>query len=69
MFATKPEAEQEELLFVTKCDNPALVKSVVVANDYFKTLELTRKYSIVYSYANDYNNRFLPYFANLYIND
>lgn len=69
MFATKPEAEQEELLFVTKRDNPTLVKFSVVAADYFKKLELTRKQSTVYSYTKDYNNHILPYFVNLYIND
>ena len=69
MFATKQEAEQEELLFVTKRDNPTLVKFVVVANDYFRNLESTRKQSTVYSYTKDYNNHILPYFTNLYIND
>lgn len=69
MFATKQEAEQEELLFLTKRDNPTLVKFSIVANDYFKNLELTRKQSTVYSYKKDYNNHILPYFDDSYIND
>ncbi len=69
MFTTKQEAEQEELLFVTKRDNPTLIKFSIVADDYFRSLELTRKQSTVYSYKKDYNNHILPYFAELYIND
>lgn len=69
MFLTKIEAEQEELLFITKRDNPTVTKFTIVATDYFKNLEFTRKQSTVYSYTKDYRNHILPYFANLYIND
>lgn len=69
MFLTKKEAEQEELLFITKRDNPTLVKFHIVARDYFKQLELIRKESTVYSYTKDYNNHIKPYFDSFYINN
>ena len=69
MFLTKQEAEQEELLFVTKRDNPTLVKFSVVADDYFKNLILIRKQSTVYSYTKDYSNNILSYFESFYIDD
>jgi integrase len=68
-FLTKQEAEQEELLYVTKRDSPTLVKFNIIAMDYFKNLNSTRKQSTVYSYTKDYNNHILPYFESLYIND
>lgn len=69
MFLTKQEAEQEELLFITRRDNPTLIKFSVVTSDYFRNLELTRKQSTVYSYSKDCSNHISPYFDNLYINN
>ncbi len=69
MYKTKEEADDAEVIYLTNRDNPTLAKFSVVAADYFKKLETTRKQSTVYSYLKDYNNHILPYFANLHIND
>lgn len=69
MFSSKQEAEQEELLFVTKRDNPTLVKFSVVALDYFKHMYLSRKESTVYSYENAFKKNIESYFESFYIND
>lgn len=69
MFATKQEAEQEELLFLTKRDNPTLVKFSIVANDYFKYMYQSRKESTIYSYEYAFKKNIKPYFNDFYINN
>ncbi len=69
MFETREIAESEELLFLTKRDNPSLVKFEVVALDYFKYMYATKKESTVYSYENVYKHHLKPYFEHFYINN
>lgn len=69
MFLTKQEAEQEELLFVTKRDNPTLVKFSVVVSDYFKYMYSSRKESTIYSYEYAFKKNIEPYFSDFYINN
>ena len=69
MFLTKQEAEQEELLFLTKRDNPTLVKFDVVSLDYFKYMYSSRKESTIYSYEYAFKKNIEPYFSGFYINN
>lgn len=69
MYSSKQEAEQEELLFITKRDNPVLVKFSVVAADYFKYMYQSRKESTIYSYEYAFKKNIMPYFSDFYINN
>ncbi len=69
MFLIKQEAEQEELLFLTKRDNPTLVKFDVVSLDYFKYMYSSRKESTIYSYEYAFKKNIEPYFSGFYINN
>lgn len=69
MYSSKQEAEQEELLFITKRDNPVLVKFSVVAADYFKYMYQSRKESTIYSYEYAFKKNIMPYFSGFYINN
>lgn len=69
MFFSKKEAEQEELLFMTKRDNPTLVKFDVVSLDYFKYMYRARKESTIYSYEYAFKKNIEPYFSRFYINE
>ena len=69
MYETRKEAEEEELLFVTKRDNPSLVRFNVVAKGYFNHMYSARKESTVYSYENAFKNNIKPYFETFYINN
>ena len=69
MFSTKQEAEQEELLFITRRDNPTLVKFNIVARDYFKYMYKSRKESTIYSYEHAFKKNIMPYFSDFYINN
>ena len=69
MYETRKEAEEEELLFITKRDNPSLVKFSVVAKGYFNHMYSARKESTVYSYENAFKNNIEPYFETFYINN
>lgn len=69
MFLTKKEAEHEELLFITKRDNPTLVKFDIVALDYFKYMYQSRKESTIYSYEYAFKKNIEPYFNRFYINE
>lgn len=69
MFFSKKEAEKEELLFITKRDNPALVKFDVVSLDYFKYMYSSRKESTIYSYEYAFKKNIEPYFSSFYINN
>ncbi len=69
MFLTKQEAEKEELLFLAKRDNPALVKFDIVSLDYFKYMYSSRKESTIYSYEYAFKKNIGPYFSDFYINN
>lgn len=69
MYPSKQEAEQEELLFITKRDNPVLVKFSIVATDYFKYMYQSRKESTIYSYEYAFKKNIMPYFSDFYINN
>lgn len=69
MFFSKKEAEQEELLFMTKRDNPTLVKFDVVSLDYFKYMYRARKESTIYTYEYAFKKNIEPYFSRFYINE
>ncbi|MDD6942285.1 MAG: tyrosine-type recombinase/integrase [Bacilli bacterium] len=69
MFFSKKEAEKEELLFITKRDNPSLVKFDVVSLDYFKYMYSSRKESTIYSYEYAFKKNIEPYFSGFYINN
>ena len=69
MFFTRKEAECEELLFLTKRDNPTLVKFDIVSLDYFKYMYQSRKESTIYSYEYAFKKNIEPYFSHLFINE
>lgn len=69
MFLTRKEAECEELLFLTKRDNPTLVKFEIVAKDYFKYMYQSRKESTIYSYEYAFKKNIMPYFSHFNINE
>ncbi len=69
MYLSKQEAEQEELLFITKRDNPVLIKFDIVAKDYFKYMYQSRKESTIYSYEYAFKKNIMPYFSDFYINN
>lgn len=69
MFLTRKETECEELLFLTKRNNPTLVKFDIVSLDYFKYMYQTRKESTIYSYEYAFKKNIEPYFSHFYINE
>lgn len=67
-FFTKEECAKAESKFILKNDNPINKRFDLVADEYFKYIEKTRKKSTVYTYLKDYNKHIYPYFKSSYIN-
>ena len=67
-FLTKEECIKAESKFILKNDNPINKRFDLVAEEYFKYIETTRKKSTVYTYLKDYNKHIYPYFKSSYIN-
>ncbi len=67
-YFTKEECAKAESKFILKNDNPINKRFDLVADEYFKYIEETRKKSTVYTYLKDYNKHIYPYFKSSYIN-
>lgn len=67
-YFTKEECAKAESKFILKNDNPINKRFDLVADEYFKYIEKTRKKSTVYTYLKDYNKHICPYFKSSYIN-
>ena len=67
-YLTKEECAKAESKFILKNDDPINKRFDLVADEYFKYIETTRKQSTVYTYIKDYNKHIYPYFKSSYIN-
>ena len=67
MYLDKETAEEEELKFKTKLNNPVSVKFFVVGDEYISNLYKTKKESTAYTYEMDYKAKIRPYFGDFYI--
>ena len=67
-YLTKEECQKAESKFILKNDNPINKRFDLVAEEYFESLEQTKKKSTIYTYLKDYNKHIYPYFKSSYIN-
>ena len=67
-YLTKEECSKAESKFILKNDNPINKRFDLVAEEYFESLEQTKKKSTIYTYLKDYNKHIYPYFKSSYIN-
>lgn len=69
MYFTKKEAEEAELVFLSKREHPARIKFTILAKSYFEYLSTIRKSSTVNSYIKDSKNHIMPYFQDYFVDD
>lgn len=67
-YLTKEECSKAESKFILKNDNPINKRFDLIAEEYFESLEQTKKKSTIYTYLKDYNKHIYPYFKSSYIN-
>lgn len=67
-YLTKEECSKAESKFILKNDNPINKRFDLVAEEYYESLEQTKKKSTIYTYLKDYNKHIYPYFKSSYIN-
>lgn len=68
-FMTKEECSKAESKFILKNDIITKKRFDLVAEEYFKSLEQTKKKSTIYTYLKDYNKHIYPYFKSSYIDN
>lgn len=68
-WKTKSEALEEERLFLLKRDNPIRKNFDLIAKDYLKEIESTKKASTSESYIRNYNKHIKPFFNDYDLND
>ena len=68
-YLTKEECSKAESKFILKNDNPIQKRFDLIAEEYFDSLEQTKKESTIYTYLKDYNKHIYPYFKSSYINN
>lgn len=68
-FMTKEECSKAESKFILKNDTTYKKRFDLVSEEYFKSLEQTKKKSTIYTYLKDYNKHIYPYFKSFYIDN
>lgn len=68
-YLTKEECSKAESKFILKNDAISKKRFDLVAEEYFNSLEQTKKKSTIYTYLKDYNKHIYPYFKSSYINN